>query len=225
MTHCRSPVPPPALVHVPASLRNTGGRESGRRPKWPRVFVLPWSFLPIGMRVRILLKAPFSLQRHVNVLRRDLTLLDETVGQDKFQVHIFVCESHSSTCFTAMGLGFDPGCQHIARTAMLKRLRGIPEPVAGVGEFFDQGEILPPIQLCNGALHNFPLGPRGRKGPHILQIARRNPFIIVSSLLPRTRPGTVRQSAVFRTIDGGDYLFPQRKSPRLPVIRTIPSGS
>ena len=39
---------------------------------------------------------------------------------------------------------------------MLQRLRSVPEPVAGVGEIFDQGEILPPTQFCNGALHNFP---------------------------------------------------------------------
>ena len=50
---------------------------------------------------------------------------------------------------------------------------GIPEAGGGIGELVEQGDIVTPRQLCNGALHNCLIRPSDGEGPHVFEIAWR----------------------------------------------------
>ena len=59
---------------------------------------------------------------------------------------------------------------------MLACLPGVPMPLRRRFQFFQQRDDVAPRQRCNGALHHFPVGPGGRKSPHVLQIAGGKAF-------------------------------------------------
>ena len=57
-------------------------------------------------------------------------------------------------------------------------LQGPREQVHGeaekrlVAQPLQEGEVLTPGQLCNDPLHDWPVGPGGGKGPHVLEVSR-----------------------------------------------------
>ena len=66
--------------------------------------------------------------------------------------------------------------QNVARPVLLDGLAGVPPSLLGSLEFVEQGELVVPRQSCKHPLHKCLLRPRLGKGPHVLQVARREPL-------------------------------------------------
>src|SRR5690606_29685565 len=63
--------------------------------------------------------------------------------------------------------------QDVAAPALLDGRLGVPFAQVGGVQLVQQGDVVPPWQLCNGALHYFGVRPCCGEGTHVLEVARR----------------------------------------------------
>src|SRR5205085_11950669 len=85
--------------------------------------------------------------------------------------------------------------QDISAPAVQNSLRCIPESLLCVFQFFDQGNIVVPRQLCKGLLHNCQIRPSFRKGPHVLEVPSRKTFHI-GQIMTESKSKTVYEFGV-----------------------------
>ena len=72
-----------------------------------------------------------------------------------------------------MQSGVDLVAQDVSAPALLDGLVGVPKPGPRVVQLIEEGDLVIPGQLCKRPLHNCLVRPRGRKSPHVVEIARR----------------------------------------------------
>jgi len=64
-------------------------------------------------------------------------------------------------------------CQHVAAPTVGHGGLRVPQPQVSRGQLLQQGDLVPPRQSCNGALHNCRVWPSRGEGTHVLQVPRR----------------------------------------------------
>lgn len=109
---------------------------------------------------------------------------------------------------------FDLVDENSAAPAVLDRPAGIPEPVVLGFQRVEQAEVMPPGQSCNNLLHNLQVRVGFGKGPHVGEVACRQPGHVREVAPQVLRKPLHRPALFFRPTrdprDGPRPLLPHR---------------
>jgi hypothetical protein len=102
----------------------------------------------------------------------DVRVLGQVLGQIRVRRRQGRLEVGDGFARALTELGVDLVHQNVSRPAVFDSRRGIPEPDARILQLLKQDDVVPPGQLCNAALHNCGVGPRGGELAHVLEVPR-----------------------------------------------------